>query len=76
MQALRKSVSSAPIGWSAITSSGPITGNAATGVPQASASSCTTPKVSVRLGKTKTSAAAKCALNSLPFFSPRKLTFG
>ena len=37
----------------------PVTGNAATGVPQARASSCTTPKVSVRLGKTNTSAAAR-----------------
>src|SRR5882757_8042397 len=57
MQALRRSVSKAPTGWSAITSSGPVTGNAATGVPHASASSWTTPKVSVRLGKTNTSAA-------------------
>ena len=37
-QALRKSWSIAPIGWSDMTSFGPVTGNAATGVPQASAS--------------------------------------
>ena len=39
MQARRKSLSRTPMGWSAITSTGPVTGNAATGVPQASASS-------------------------------------
>ena len=38
--------------------SGPGTGKAATGMPLASASSKTRPKVSVRLGKTKRSAAA------------------
>ena len=38
-------------------SSGPATGYAATGRPQASASITTSPKVSVRLGKTKQSAA-------------------
>ena len=59
-----------------MTSFGPVTGNAATGVPQASASSCTTPNVSVRLGNTKTSAAARCAVRSAPFFSPRKTAFG
>ncbi len=37
---------------------GPVTGYAATGVPQASASIITRPNVSVRLGKTKTSAPA------------------
>ena len=40
------------------TSSGPETGKAATGVPQASASIITSPNVSVRLGKTNTSAPA------------------
>ena len=48
---------SAPAPLSATTSSGPATGNAATGVPQAMASSSTRPKVSVRLGNTNTSAA-------------------
>jgi hypothetical protein len=37
---------------------GPCTGKAATGTPQASASSITSPKVSVRLGNTNTSLAA------------------
>ena len=59
-----------------MTSFGPVTGNAATGVPQANASSCTTPNVSVRLGNTKTSAAARCAVRSAPFFSPRKIAPG
>ena len=60
-QAARRSSSSTPTGWSPITSRGPVTGKAATGTPQASASSCTTPNVSVRLGNTNTSAAARCA---------------
>jgi len=75
-QAACRSASRAPIGLSAITSSGPVTGKAATGAPQASASSCTTPNVSVRLGNTKTSAAAKWEARSAPFFSPRKRTAG
>ena len=49
--------SSTPAPDSPITSSGPVTGKAATGTPQANASSMTSPKVSVRLGNTKTSAA-------------------
>jgi len=53
-----ESSSSAPTGASPITSTGPVTGKAATGVPLASASSSTRPKVSVREGKTKTSARA------------------
>ena len=44
-----------------MTSFGPVTGKAAIGTPLASASSCTTPNVSVRLGNTNTSAAARCA---------------
>ena len=47
-----------PTGASPITSHGPLTGNAATGTPLASASSSTSPNVSVRLGNTNTSAAA------------------
>src|SRR5258707_2568290 len=76
MQALRRSLSKAPTGWPAITSSGPVTGKAATGVPHASASSWTTPKVSVRLGQTKTSASARWDVKSLQVFSPRNLAFG
>ena len=45
-----------PAEGSFTTSIGPRTGKAATGVPQAIASSRTSPKVSVRLGNTKTSA--------------------
>ena len=39
---------------------------AATGVPQASASSITRPRVSVRDGKTSTLAAANCAASASP----------
>src|SRR5450755_447240 len=56
--AARKSSFNAPTGAAPITSRGPVTGNAATGSPLASASSRTSPKVSVLLGNTKTSAAA------------------
>jgi len=57
-QAARRFSSSTPIAWWPITSFGPVTGKAATGTPQASASSWTTPNVSVRLGNTNTSAEA------------------
>src|SRR5205807_8630356 len=57
-QAARKSSFNAPTGAEPITSRGPVTGNAATGRPLASASRSTRPKVSVLLGNTKTSAAA------------------
>src|SRR5260370_14487430 len=57
-QAARKSSFEAPTGAAPITSRGPVTGNAATGRPLASASRSTKPKVSVLLGNTKTSAAA------------------
>ena len=50
--------SSTPAPLSPITSSGPTTGFAATGRPDASASSSTRPKVSVKLGNTNTSALA------------------
>jgi len=53
-------------------SMGPVTGNAATGVPHAMASSITRPKVSVRLGKTNTSADDKCWASA----SPEHRTFG
>ena len=43
---------------SASTSLGPVTGNAATGVPQANASRITRPNVSVSAGNTNTSAPA------------------
>ena len=43
---------------SVMTSFGPLTGKPATGSPLAKASSSTRPKVSVRLGNTKTSAEA------------------
>src|ERR1700722_15413611 len=56
--AARKSSFNAPTGAAPITSRGPLTGNAATGRPLASASRRTRPKVSVLLGNTKTSAAA------------------
>ena len=59
-----------------MTSRGPITGYAATGTPQASASSWTTPNVSVRLGNTKTSAAAIRPASSAPLRRPRKVTSG
>ena len=52
-----KSSSSTPPSDEPTTSSGPATGNAATGVPQAIASSITGPKVSLWLGNTKASAA-------------------
>ena len=58
MQAACKSSFRAPTGEAPITSRGPVTGNAATGRPLASASSRTRPNVSVLLGNTKTSAAA------------------
>ena len=54
-QAVRRSSLSTPTGAAPITSRGPLTGNAAIGKPLASASSSTRPKVSVLLGKTKTS---------------------
>ena len=50
--------SSTPAPLSPITSRGPTTGFAATGRPDASASSSTRPKVSVKLGNTNTSALA------------------
>jgi hypothetical protein len=56
--ALRRSQSGTPAPLLPMTSSGPGTGNAATGSPLASASSSTRPNVSVRLGNTKTSADA------------------
>ena len=74
--AARRSLSSTPTAWPPTTSRGPITGKAATGTPQASASSCTTPNVSVRLGKTNTSAAARCAASSRPFSRPKNFTAG
>ena len=48
------------------TSMGPVTGNAATGVPQAIASSITRPNVSVREGKTNTSPLAYSSTNCWP----------
>ena len=54
-----------------MTSRGPLTGNAAIGKPLASASSSTRPKVSVLLGKTKTSAAAYISASSSPCRAPR-----
>ena len=56
--AARKSSSSRPTGASPITSRGAAAGKQATGTPLAKASNSTSPKVSVRLGKTNTSAAA------------------
>ncbi len=56
-QARCKSSSSTPTGAAPITSRGAAAGKAATGTPLASASSSTSPKVSVRLGNTNTSAA-------------------
>ena len=76
MQACARSSSKTPIGLLPTTSFGPVTGKAATGTPLASASSCTMPKVSVRLGKTNTSAEARCAA-SVPFSSgPRNFASG
>ena len=72
-QATRRSSFNTPIGWLPTTSFGPVTGKAATGTPLASASSCTTPNVSVRLGKTKTSAAARCAARVAVLQQPEKL---
>src|SRR5262249_11473461 len=74
--AARKSSLRTPTGLSAMTSRGPVTGNAATGTPQASASSCTSPKVSVLLGKTNTSAAATWAASAVPCSSPTNFTSG
>ena len=51
----------APLTRSTIRSTGPGAGTDATGSPEASASRMTLPKVSVREGKTKQSALAKCA---------------
>ena len=51
----RRSSSSTPVTPWTTTSTGPVTGYAATGTPQAIASSRTRPNVSVRLGKTNTS---------------------
>ena len=65
-----------PDGRSPITSRGPVTGKAATGTPQDSASSWTMPKVSVRLGKTNTSAAARWAASLSPHMEPRKRRSG
>ena len=70
--ACAKSLSRAPVSPSLTTSMGPVTGNAATGVPHAIASSITRPKVSVRLGKTKTSAPANSSASSLPNLYPKK----
>ena len=75
-QATRRSSSSTPTGWSPTTSFGPVTGNAATGTPHASASSCTTPNVSVRLGKTNTSAAARCAASCAVFDQAEEFRIG
>ena len=55
---MRRSSCSTPAFESPMTSRGPVTGYAATGSPQAMASSNTRPKVSVLLGNTNTSAAA------------------
>ncbi len=57
MSTVRRFVSSTPAPESPMTSMGPVTGRAATGTPQASAPLMTRPNVSVRLGKTNTSAA-------------------
>ena len=54
VHATPKSVFREPAPLFPITSSGPVTGYAATGKPQAIASKSTSPKVSVLLGKTKT----------------------
>ena len=56
----------APLTPSLTRSMGPGAGTDATGRPEASASSSTLPKVSVRDGKTKQSALAKCAARSSP----------
>ncbi len=58
MQAERKSSLSTPAPPRPMTSIGPGTGKAATGRPHASASIITMPNVSVREGKTNTSALA------------------
>ena len=55
---------------------GPGTGYAATGVPQLSDSKITIPKVSVLLGKTKTSEEVKYYANSPLVLSPRNISFG
>src|SRR5882762_519234 len=55
-----------PVTSCSITSSGPGTGKAATGTPQASASIIASPKVSVRLGNTSTSAVARQRTSSSP----------
>jgi len=58
------------------TSIGPSTGKAATGTPLAIASSITRPKVSVRDGKTKTSASEYSSLSSSPCFIPYHFASG
>ena len=73
--ALPKSTSSAPVTPSSITSMGPVTGYAATGTPQAMASRFTRPKVSVRLGNTMTSAAARWRARSSPKRKPSEVRF-
>src|SRR6478609_6636246 len=75
-QATRKSSFNTPIGSLPTTSFGPVTGKAATGTPLASASSCTTPNVSVRLGNTKTSAAARCAASVIVLQQAEELDAG
>src|SRR5580692_9773166 len=74
--AARKSSFNAPTGAAPITSRGPVTGNAATGRPLASASRRTRPKVSVLLGNTKTSAAAEIFASSSPRREPGNTAFG
>ena len=75
-QAVRRSSLKTPMGLLPTTSFGPVTGKAAIGTPLAAASSCTTPNVSVRLGNTKTSAAARWAAK-VPFSSnPRNFACG
>src|SRR6516165_9731757 len=61
-----RSACSTPVTPGSMTSSGPGTGKAATGTPQASASIMTSPKVSVRLGNTRTSAPERSAASSAP----------
>src|SRR6185437_5516747 len=64
--AVARSSCRAPVTPSSTTSMGPATGYAATGTPQAIASRLTRPKVSVRLGNTNTSAAARCRASASP----------
>lgn len=55
---------------------GPVTGKAATGTPQAIASSITRPKVSVWLGKTSTLARFNSDTSAWPFSTPVNRTSG